>query len=97
MNDRDLLAEQFEHERPQLRRIAYRMLGTLDEADDAVQEAWLRLSRTDGSAVDNLGAWLTTVVRQAPRLSTAESSLRLSRIHASCTASSASSRVPSRR
>ena len=62
MNDRDHLAELFEHERPQLRRIAYRMLGTLDEADDAVQEAWIRLSRTDDSSVDNLGAWLTTVV-----------------------------------
>ena len=62
MNDRDLLAEQFEAERPQLRRIAYRMLGTLDEADDAVQESWIRLSRTDDSSVENLGAWLTTVV-----------------------------------
>ena len=62
MNDRDLLAEQFETERPQLRRIAYRMLGTLDEADDAVQESWIRLSRTDDSSVENLGAWLTTVV-----------------------------------
>ena len=62
MNDRDFLAEQFEAERPQLRRIAYRMLGTLDEADDAVQEAWIRLSRTDDSSVENLGAWLTTVV-----------------------------------
>jgi len=56
------LAERFEKERPQLRRIAYRMLGTVDEADDAVQEAWIRLSRTDDSAVENLGAWLTTVV-----------------------------------
>jgi RNA polymerase sigma factor (sigma-70 family) len=62
MRDRDLLAERFEEQRPQLRRIAYRMLGTIDEADDAVQEAWIRLSRTDASAVDNLGAWLTTVV-----------------------------------
>jgi len=62
MNDRDFLAERFERERPQLRRIAYRMLGTLDEADDAVQEAWIRLSRTDDSSLDNLGAWLTTVV-----------------------------------
>jgi RNA polymerase sigma-70 factor, ECF subfamily len=62
MRDRDLLAQRFEEQRPQLRRIAYRMLGTLDEADDAVQEAWIRLSRTDDSAVDNLGAWLTTVV-----------------------------------
>lgn len=62
MNDRDFLAERFEQERPQLRSIAYRMLGTLDEADDAVQEAWLRLSRTDTSSVEKLGAWLTTVV-----------------------------------
>jgi len=62
MRDRDLLAERFEKERPQLRRIAYRMLGTVDEADDAVQEAWIRLNRTDDGTVDNLGAWLTTVV-----------------------------------
>jgi RNA polymerase sigma-70 factor, ECF subfamily len=62
MNDRNWLAQRFEQERPQLRRIAYRMLGTLDEADDAVQEAWIRLSRTDESTVENLGAWLTTVV-----------------------------------
>jgi RNA polymerase sigma factor (sigma-70 family) len=62
MSDRDFLAERFEEERPQLRRIAYRLLGTVDEADDAVQEAWIRLSRSDDSAVDNLGAWLTTVV-----------------------------------
>jgi RNA polymerase sigma-70 factor, ECF subfamily len=62
MNDRDVLAKRFEKERPQLRRIAYRMLGTLDEADDAVQEAWLRLNRTDESSLENLGAWLTTVV-----------------------------------
>jgi RNA polymerase sigma factor (sigma-70 family) len=62
MSDRDFLASRFEEERPQLRRIAYRMLGTLDEADDAVQEAWIRLSRADESSVENLGAWLTTVV-----------------------------------
>lgn len=62
MRERDFLAERFEAERPQLRRIAYRMLGTVDEADDAVQEAWIRLSRADGSSVENLGAWLTTVV-----------------------------------
>ena len=62
MNDRDWLAERFEQERPQLRRIAYRMLGTVDETDDAVQEAWFRLSSTDDSAIENLGAWLTTVV-----------------------------------
>ena len=62
MRERDYLAERFEEQRPQLRRIAYRMLGTVDEADDAVQEAWIRLSRTDEDAVENLGAWLTTVV-----------------------------------
>jgi RNA polymerase sigma factor (sigma-70 family) len=62
MSDRTFLAERFEEQRPQLRRIAYRMLGTVDEADDAVQEAWIRLSRTDESSVENLGAWLTTVV-----------------------------------
>ena len=62
MRDRDFLAERFEEERPQLRRIAYRMLGTVDEADDAVQEAWIKLSRADESKVENLGAWLTTVV-----------------------------------
>jgi RNA polymerase sigma factor (sigma-70 family) len=62
MRDRDFLAERFEEQRPQLRRIAYRMLGTVDEADDAVQESWIRLSRTDESSVGNLGAWLTTVV-----------------------------------
>ena len=62
MRDRDFLAERFEEQRPQLRRIAYRMLGTVDEADDAVQEAWIRLSRTDAASVENLAAWLTTVV-----------------------------------
>jgi RNA polymerase sigma factor (sigma-70 family) len=62
MRDRDWLATRFEAERPQLRRVAYRMLGSVDEADDAVQEAWIRLSRTDESTVENLGAWLTTVV-----------------------------------
>jgi RNA polymerase sigma factor (sigma-70 family) len=60
--DRDWLAARFEEHRPQLRRIAYRLLGTIDDTDDAVQEAWIRLSRTDDSAVENLGAWLTTVV-----------------------------------
>jgi RNA polymerase sigma-70 factor, ECF subfamily len=62
MKDLDFLGARFEQERPQLRRIAYRMLGTLDDADDAVQEAWIRLSRTDESSVQNLGAWLKTVV-----------------------------------
>src|SRR5215472_15309455 len=62
MRDRDFLSERFEQELPQLRRIAYRMLGTRDDADDAVQESWIRLSRTDESSVQNLGAWLRTVV-----------------------------------
>jgi RNA polymerase sigma factor (sigma-70 family) len=62
VDERDWLAERFEEHRPRLRAVAYRMLGSLSEADDAVQEAWLRLSRTDASAVENLGAWLTTVV-----------------------------------
>ncbi|MBD0689856.1 sigma-70 family RNA polymerase sigma factor [Streptomyces sp. CBMA123] len=58
----DLLAAQFEAERPQLRSVAYRMLGSVAEAEDAVQEAWLKLSRSDVGEVRNLGAWLTTVV-----------------------------------
>jgi RNA polymerase sigma-70 factor (ECF subfamily) len=57
-----MLAEQFENHRAHLRQVAYRMLGSLSEADDAVQEAWLRLGRSDPAAVDNLGGWLTTVV-----------------------------------
>src|SRR4051794_14175616 len=56
------LADRFDEERPRLRAVAYRMLGSLSEADDAVQEAWLRLSRTDTSEVENLNGWLTTVV-----------------------------------
>ena len=62
MNDREWLAQQFEEHRPHLRAVAYRMLGSLGETDDAVQEAWLRLSRSDAATVANLGGWLTTVV-----------------------------------
>src|SRR5438270_12666732 len=62
MDERDWLVERFEEHRLHLRTIAYRMLGSVNETDDAVQEAWLRLSRTDSAAVDNLGGWLTTVV-----------------------------------
>src|SRR5712691_1167021 len=62
MNEHDWLAEQFEAERPHLRAVAYRMLGSLSEADDAVQESWLHLSRSNTSGVENLGGWLTTVV-----------------------------------
>ena len=58
----DWLAERFEAQRPHLRSVAYRMLGSLNEADDAVQEAWFRLNRTDASSIENLGGWLTTVV-----------------------------------
>jgi RNA polymerase sigma-70 factor (ECF subfamily) len=60
--ERDWLAARFEEHRTRLRAVAYRMLGSTAEADDAVQEAWLRLSRSDANAVDNLGGWLTTVV-----------------------------------
>jgi RNA polymerase sigma-70 factor (ECF subfamily) len=62
MDDRDLLAERFEAERGRLRAVAYRMLGSVSEAEDAVQEAWLRLDRTDDAAISNLSGWLTTVV-----------------------------------
>jgi RNA polymerase sigma-70 factor, ECF subfamily len=62
MDERDWMAERFEAHRTHLRAVAYRMLGSLSEADDAVQEAWLRFSRTDTSDVNNLGGWLTTVV-----------------------------------
>src|SRR5262247_3035776 len=62
MDENEWLAERFEEHRAHLRAVAYRMLGSLSEADDAVQEAWLRVSRTDASAVENLGGWLTTVV-----------------------------------
>jgi RNA polymerase sigma factor (sigma-70 family) len=62
MDEREFLAGQFEEHRTRLRAVAYRMLGSLSEADDAVQETWLRLSRIDADEVDNLGGWLTTVV-----------------------------------
>ncbi|GAA0382282.1 sigma-70 family RNA polymerase sigma factor [Streptomyces olivoreticuli] len=62
MDDKNVLAERFEAHRSHLRAVAYRMLGSLTEADDAVQEAWLRLSRSDSDSVENLGGWLTTVV-----------------------------------
>src|SRR3989449_2713763 len=62
MDEHDWLAEQFEANRTHLRAVAYRMLGSLSEADDAVQESWLHLSRSGTSGVENLGGWLTTVV-----------------------------------
>jgi RNA polymerase sigma-70 factor (ECF subfamily) len=62
VDDNEWLAQRFEEHRTHLRAVAYRMLGSINEADDAVQEAWLRLSRSDPSEVQNLGGWLTTVV-----------------------------------
>jgi RNA polymerase sigma-70 factor, ECF subfamily len=62
MGEQDWLAERFEEHRTHLRAVAYRMLGSVSEADDAVQEAWLRLSRSEAEQIDNLGGWLTTVV-----------------------------------
>ena len=62
MDEQRWLAERFEEHRPRLRAVAYRMLGSLSEADDAVQDAWLRVSRSDTTKVENLGGWLTTIV-----------------------------------
>ena len=62
MSEQAWQTEQFEQYRPHLRAVAYRMLGSVSEADDALQEAWLRLSRSDTDSVANLGGWLTTVV-----------------------------------
>ena len=62
MDEREFLAQHFEEHRTRLRAVAYRMLGSLSEADDAVQEAWLRLSRSDADEIENLDGWLTTVV-----------------------------------
>src|SRR4029450_5915507 len=61
------LAEEFEQHRSHLRAVAYRMLGSASEADDAVQESWIRLGRTDARDIENLRAWLTTVVARVPR------------------------------
>ena len=62
MDEREWLAERFEEHRPRLRAVAYRMLGSTSEADDAIQEAWIRLSRSNADEIDNLEAWLVTVV-----------------------------------
>ena len=62
MDEHNWLAERFEEQRRHLQAVAYRMLGSLSEAEDAVQEAWLRVSRADNSAVQNLGGWMTTIV-----------------------------------
>ncbi|MBE0705446.1 MAG: RNA polymerase subunit sigma-70, partial [Afipia sp.] len=62
MSENNFLAERFEANRAHLRAVAYRMLGSRSEAEDAVQEAWLRLGRADTNEIKNLGGWLTTVV-----------------------------------
>ena len=62
MDERDWLAQRFQEHRPRMRALAYRMLGSTSEADDAVQEAWIRLSRSNAGEIDNLEAWLVTVV-----------------------------------
>src|SRR4051794_8979290 len=62
MEEHDWLAARFEDQRPRLRAVAYRMLGSITEADDAVQEAWLRVDRSDPGTIRDLRAWLTTVV-----------------------------------
>src|SRR3712207_8141402 len=62
MDERDWLAQRFQEYRPRLRAVAYRMLGSTSEADDAVQETWIRLSRSHSAEIENLEAWLTTVV-----------------------------------
>jgi RNA polymerase sigma factor (sigma-70 family) len=65
MHDSDWLAQRFEEHRARLTAVAYRMLGSASEADDAVQEAWIRLSRSDADSIENLGGWLTTVLSRA--------------------------------
>lgn len=62
MDENEFLAERFEENRTRLKAVAYRMLGSQTEADDAVQEAWIRLSRSDDRRIENLSGWLTTVV-----------------------------------
>src|ERR687898_2047572 len=62
MDERERLAQRFQEHRPRLRAVAYRMLGSMSEADDALQEAWIRLSRSNASEIDHLEAWLVTVV-----------------------------------
>ena len=65
MDENDWLAARFEEQQAHLRSVAYRMLGSLAEADDAVQNSWLRLSSADAADVENLGGWLTTVVSRS--------------------------------
>ena len=97
MSGNDVLAARFEEHRGRLTAVATRLLGSRAEAEDAVQEAWLRVSRAGTDEVQNLGGWLTTVVSQAPRLSMPPASERARRSQASWTASSASLAEPSMR
>ena len=62
MDDNEWLAKRFEEHRPQLRAVAYRMLGSLADADDAVQDTWIRVSRAGAGEIENLDGWLTTIV-----------------------------------
>ena len=94
MDQQEWLARQFEDHRPHLRAVAYRMLGSLSEADDAVQDAWLRLSRADTSEVENLGGWLTTVVARVC-LNMLRSRKRGARSRSTCTCPTRSSTRPS--
>ena len=96
MDEREWLAERFEERRTRLRAVAYRMLGSLSEADDAVQEAWLRLSRADTSEVENLDAWLTTVVARVS-LNMLRSRTCGARSRSACTCPSRSSTAPTDR
>jgi len=96
VDEGDWLAERFEANRAHLRGVAYRMLGSLSEADDAVQEAWLRLSRSDTSGVENLGGWLTTVVaRVCLDMLRGRGSLRESRLARTCPSRSPAARTRS--
>src|SRR6266511_2554776 len=76
MDEDQWLAERFEEHRVHLRAVAYRMLGSLTEADDAVQDTWLRLSRSGAGEVDNLGGWLTTIVARVCTCPTPSSAQR---------------------
>ena len=94
MDERDWLAERFEEHRTRLRAVAYRMLGSLSEADDAVQEAWLRLSRADASEVENLGGWLTTVVARVSLNMLRSRNVRARGAARACTCPTRSSTAP---
>jgi RNA polymerase sigma factor (sigma-70 family) len=102
MDEADWLAERFDEHRSHLRAVAYRMLGSVSEADDAVQETWLRLSRADTSSVVNLGGWLTQVVARVcldmlrSRKSRREESLDASRLERPATRTRMES-IPSRK